>query len=72
MKFYNIYIIEIFDNIIQNSSDLSMLLLNEKFIVTVAGQCFGSDKNIRFSYATSENIILEMLNRLDSLLQLIK
>ena len=57
---------------IKNSLDLSMILLNEKFIVTVAGDSFGSPNNIRFSYATSENTILAMLDRLNSLFKLIK
>ena len=49
-----------------------MILLNEKFIVTVAGDSFGSPNNIRFSYATSENTILTMLDRLNALFKLIK
>ena len=57
---------------IKNSVDLSMILLNEKFIVTVAGDSFGAPNNIRFSYATSENTILTMIDRLDSLFKLIK
>ena len=57
---------------IKNTLDLSMILLNEKFIVTVAGDSFGAPNNIRFSYATSENTILTMLDRLNSLFKLIK
>ena len=60
------------NNIIKSSSDLSMILLKEKFIVTVAGDCFGSSNNIRFSYATSEDIIYQMLQGLKSLLSIIK
>jgi len=58
--------------IIKSAHDLSMLLLNEKFIVTVAGDNFGSSSNIRFSYATSEDIINKMLERLEAVLSLIK
>ena len=58
--------------IINNINDLSMLLLNEKYIVTVSGNSFGSPNNIRFSYATSEDIIHKMLKRLELLLSLVK
>ena len=49
---------------IQSSSDLSLLLLEEKYIVTVSGDAFGAPNNIRFSYATSDEIIKTMLKRL--------
>jgi len=58
--------------LINSSNDLSMLLLNEKSIVTVSGDSFGSPDNIRFSYATSDDIINKMLERLESVLSLIK
>ena len=60
------------NKIIKSSLDLSLLLLKEKFIVTVAGDCFGSPHNIRFSYAASEETIIKMLGRLKALLGLIK
>ena len=60
------------NNKIISSLDLSMLLLKEKFVVTVAGDCFGAPNNIRFSYATSKETISKMLDRVKSLLQLIK
>ena len=60
------------NNKIISSLDLSMLLLKEKFVVTVAGDCFGAPNNIRFSYATSRETISKMLDRVKSLLQLIK
>lgn len=58
--------------LISSANDLSMLLLNEKFIVTVSGDSFGSPNNIRFSYATSDEIIHKMLERLEAVLSLIK
>jgi len=58
--------------IIKSAHDLSMLLLKEKFIATVSGDSFGSPSNIRFSYATSEDIINKMLERLKAVLSLIK
>jgi len=39
---------------IQSSNDLSMYLLEQKAVVTVAGRAFGSDGNVRFSYAASD------------------
>ena len=58
--------------LISSANDLSMLLLNEKFIVTVSGDSFGSPNNIRFSYATADEIIHKMLERLEAVLSLIK
>ena len=49
---------------IKTSSDMSMYLLKEEAIVTVAGDSFGSPSNIRFSYALSENDIVESMKRL--------
>ena len=60
------------DQIIRTSSDLSLLLLSEKHIVTVAGDAFGAPNNIRFSYATSEDIINQMLVHLKEFLDLVK
>ena len=42
------------DRNIQSSNDLSMYLLKQKAVVTVAGKAFGSDGNVRFSYAASD------------------
>ncbi len=45
------------ETIIQNSSDLSMYLLNKGHVSTVAGNAFGDDDCIRISFANSmENI----------------
>jgi len=45
------------ETIIQNSSDLSMYLLNKAHVSTVAGNAFGDDNCIRISFANSmENI----------------
>jgi aspartate aminotransferase len=43
------------DSKITSSDDLSMYLLEQKAVVSVAGKAFGSDSNIRFSYAASED-----------------
>ena len=42
---------------IQTSSDLSLYILNETGVVTVAGDSFGAPNNIRLSYATSNTTI---------------
>lgn len=42
---------------IQTSSDLSLFILNETGVVTVAGDSFGAPSNIRLSYAASNTTI---------------
>jgi len=60
------------DTIIKSASDLSLLLLNQKHIVTVSGDSFGSPNNIRFSYAASEEVINKTLTGLRDFFALIK
>ena len=48
-------------NIITTASDLSMYLLNNTGVVTVAGDSFGAPGYIRLSYATSDKIISKAL-----------
>jgi len=55
--------------IIKSALDLCMILLEKKSVVSVAGDSFGSNHNIRFSYATSESIINEAMNRFEELLK---
>ena len=42
-----------------------MGLLNQHSIVTVSGESFGSNKNIRLSYATSDEILEDALNKME-------
>jgi aspartate aminotransferase len=49
---------------IKNAMDLSMYLLAEANVATVTGDAFGNPDCIRFSYATSENILKEALKRI--------
>ena len=42
------------DNKIKSSNDLSMYLLEQKAVVTVAGDAFGGGGHVRFSYAASD------------------
>ena len=44
-------------NNIKSALDLCMMLLEKKLVVSVSGESFGADNNIRFSYATSEEVI---------------
>jgi len=54
--------------IIKNSLDLCMLLLERQSVVSVSGNSFGADQNIRFSYATSEDIINKAMDKLKELI----
>ena len=60
------------DKVIKSANDLSMILLEEKYIVTVSGESFGAPNNIRFSYATSEDVIHKMIDRFKTILSLVK
>ena len=49
-----------------------MILLQEKLIVTVAGDSFGANNYLRLSYAASENDINNALEKMKELLLKIK
>jgi aspartate aminotransferase len=53
---------------IQSSNDLSMYLLEQKSVVTVAGKAFGSDGNVRFSYAASDGDLSRAMDLLEETL----
>ena len=48
---------------INNADDLVTFLLQEAHVALVSGTAFGEDNCIRFSYATSENLIIEAMRR---------
>ena len=50
--------------LINNADDLSMYLLSEANVATVTGDAFGNPNCIRFSYATSEDLLIEALRRI--------
>ena len=50
-------------NEIKDASDLSMYLLDEASVALVTGEAFGANDCIRFSYATSDNVLLEAIDR---------
>lgn len=49
---------------IENATDFSMYLLSEANVATVTGDAFGNQDCIRFSYATSEELLVEALRRI--------
>ena len=53
---------------IHSSNDLSMYLLEQKAVVTVAGKAFGSDGNVRFSYAASDEDLSRAMDLLEETL----
>ena len=50
--------------LINNADDFSMYLLAEANVATVTGDAFGNSNCIRFSYATSEELLTEALRRI--------
>ncbi|MEY2691656.1 MAG: hypothetical protein RIT03_46 [Bacteroidota bacterium] len=54
--------------LIKNADDFSMYLLAEANVATVTGDAFGNPDCIRFSYATSEEILTEALSRIKAAL----
>jgi aspartate aminotransferase len=57
---------------INNSSELCMYLLNSANLALVSGDAFGDDNCVRFSYATSEDKIIEAIKRLKNALAQLK
>lgn len=52
------------DHTINNATDLSLFLLDVGHLALVPGAAFGDDIYIRFSYATSEENLIEALKRM--------
>lgn len=57
---------------INDSDDLALYLLEKANVATVGGTAFGSPECLRFSYATSEEIMLEALKRIKKALAELK
>jgi aspartate aminotransferase len=51
-------------NTIHNADELVTYLLQEAHVACVSGSAFGEDNCIRFSYATSEELIIEAMRRM--------
>ncbi len=56
------------ETVIKTAEDLCMFLLAEANVATVTGAAFGSENNIRFSYATSEENLREAMKRIKNAL----
>jgi aspartate aminotransferase len=56
---------------ISNGSDLAMYLLDNAHVASVGGDAFGAKDCIRFSYATSEELIVEAFARIEKALSLL-
>ena len=59
---------EIDGKIINSASDFAMIILEKAHVATVTGDAFGCPKNIRISYAASQENIKEAVNRIKNLL----
>ena len=51
-------------NVIENSADLALYLLNYGHVATVGGDSFGNDNYLRLSYAASDDNLREALRRI--------
>ncbi len=54
--------------VINNASDLALYLLETVFVATVSGEAFGSPECLRFSYATSDDLLVEAMKRIKTAL----
>lgn len=60
------------DRVINSAEDLAMYLLEVGHVATVGGTAFGSPECIRFSYATSDDKIVEAFRRIKETLARLK
>ncbi|MFR9651678.1 MAG: pyridoxal phosphate-dependent aminotransferase [Rikenellaceae bacterium] len=60
------------DRKIETSTDLAMYLLEVGHVAAVAGDAFGSPECIRFSYATSDENLVEAMSRIKNVLAELK
>ena len=51
------------DKVISNADDLAMYLLEEALVASVSGAAFGAPDCLRFSYATSDEKLIEAMGR---------
>ncbi len=57
---------------VKDGSDLCMYILNKVHVAMVPGSAFGDENCIRFSYATSENLLIEAVRRIKNALAELK
>lgn len=60
------------DRKIENAADLAMYLLEEGHVATVGGAAFGAPECLRFSYATSDENLVEAIRRIKEALARLK
>lgn len=58
--------------VIEDSADLAIYLLEEAHVACVAGGAFGAPDNIRLSYATSDENLVEAVKRMKGALEKLK
>ncbi|WP_185955255.1 pyridoxal phosphate-dependent aminotransferase [Solitalea koreensis] len=58
--------------VIKDANELALLLLSEAHVSTVSGESFGDPNSIRFSYATSEDKLIEAMRRIKAFLSELK
>ena len=54
---------------INSAKDLCLYILDEELLAVVPGEAFGSPDSIRISYATSEKVLTEAIQRLKKALE---
>jgi aspartate aminotransferase len=59
-------------NVINGGEDLCMYLLNTVFVALVSGAAFGDPNCVRFSYATSNENLIEAVKRIKEALGKLK
>jgi aspartate aminotransferase len=57
---------------VNDASELCMYLLNKANVALVPGDAFGDPECIRFSYATSNQLLIEAIDRIKKALALLK
>lgn len=57
---------------IQNATDLALYILDKAHLATVTGEAFGSPDYLRFSYATSDEKLVEAMKRMKDALAKLK
>ncbi len=60
------------DKVINTSTDLALYILEVGHVATVAGDAFGSPECLRFSYATSDENLVEAMKRISTVLAELK
>ncbi len=60
------------DTVIHTATDLCMYLLNHAHVALVTGEAFGDPNSIRFSYAASEEKLIEAMRRVKAALAELK